>query len=65
MCQYGELSANVLKKEKFDVEWNTYPGMGHAQCTQEYIDMQRFIWKLLPAKSVITKVEKVEKSAKV
>jgi len=45
---YGEQSVELLKKNKFDVRFNTYRDMDHGTCQQEIQDLLRFLLESIP-----------------
>lgn len=47
--EWGQQSVNQLKALGFkDIEFKTYPGMGHSLCDQEQNDLVTFLHKILP-----------------
>ncbi|KAF9114920.1 hypothetical protein BGX27_009467 [Mortierella sp. AM989] len=48
---YGEESAEYLRENKYNVDFHTYPRMGHSACPEELGDMLRFFQKTLPEES--------------
>ncbi|KAG0255600.1 hypothetical protein BG011_005041 [Mortierella polycephala] len=45
---YGVQSVEMLKKNKYNVKFNTYPNMGHGSCPQEIRDLLQFLGEVIP-----------------
>ncbi|KAF9195286.1 hypothetical protein BGZ51_002801 [Haplosporangium sp. Z 767] len=45
---YGVQSVELLKKNKYNVKFNTYRNMGHSSCPQEIRDVLQFLGETLP-----------------
>ncbi|KAI8598516.1 Phospholipase/carboxylesterase/thioesterase [Dissophora ornata] len=45
---YGVQSVELLKKNKFNVKFNTYRNMGHGSCPQEIRDLLAFLKETIP-----------------
>ncbi|KAF9583596.1 hypothetical protein BGW38_009087 [Lunasporangiospora selenospora] len=48
---YGVNSVDLLKANKYNVNFNTYPGMGHGSCNQEIRDLLAFLKQTIPEDS--------------
>jgi lysophospholipase-2 len=46
---YGLQSVELLKKNKFDVRFNTYRNLGHGSSPQEIRDLLSFLKETIPA----------------
>ncbi|KAJ1660144.1 hypothetical protein IWQ61_000875 [Dispira simplex] len=49
--QFGKGSAELLKQHHYQVDFNTYEGLGHSALPEELQDLARFFWKVLPEQS--------------
>lgn len=46
--RFGQLTAAVLSKKKYNVEFQTYAGLDHSSNAQELQDVLTFLTKHLP-----------------
>jgi len=47
-CDYGKKSADYLKELGHDVEFHSYPELGHSADVEEIEDLEKFLHKLIP-----------------
>ncbi|KAJ1991715.1 hypothetical protein H4R33_001271 [Dimargaris cristalligena] len=45
---FGQQSAEALKQKKYNVDFHTYPNMGHSSCLEEVQELTRFLARVLP-----------------
>lgn len=44
----GEMSAEALKKQRYDVQWKVYEGVEHEGCSEEWDDVVTFMESVIP-----------------
>ncbi|KAF2669040.1 Phospholipase/carboxylesterase [Microthyrium microscopicum] len=49
MFEYGKLSAEVLKKSGYNVDFKVYQGMGHSACPEELEELETYLGTVIPA----------------